>query len=242
MDSPSETARYIKLLAGAAMCLMILPAQAVAATCDFEKGPIEFEFTEMRAEVTLDHSKNSVEIEQLIAELPDAEEFHNRLKTQAEQVKRNGGAFVFNGYTYGSAEMKLKFGYRVATMTDDSYCAYINRVDMAFGNREMRVYLSNEHAKGSCRYKVTLDHEMEHVRHSKDVLTRFVKKMKKLQEYVRAMPIRNGREIDQVKQELRDQFISKIKEIGARFDHEVKTVNNELDTMENYQRMDALCS
>jgi hypothetical protein len=60
----------------------------------------------------------------------------------------------------------------------DAYCFWVKDIDVLLRYETPDVYIAREYRRGSCNYKVTLEHEMQHVKVARDYMGRFVTKMR----------------------------------------------------------------
>ena len=60
----------------------------------------------------------------------------------------------------------------------DAYCFWVKDIDVLLRYETPDVYIAREYRRGSCNYKVTLEHEMQHVKVARKYLGRFVTKMR----------------------------------------------------------------
>ncbi len=81
------------------------------------------------------------------------------------------------GVTSGELEMETgaDYGYRE---TDDGYCFWVDQARVVLRYRTLDVYVAREYSTRSCAYRAVLAHEQQHVKISKEQLTRYAPRIR----------------------------------------------------------------
>jgi hypothetical protein len=70
--------------------------------------------------------------------------------------------WIQDGLTRGSYghQLSVKGQYR---KSGNGICAYLTEVDFTFEFKDLTIFVAKEYPRGSCRYNLVLNHEMQHV-------------------------------------------------------------------------------
>ncbi|SDG96442.1 hypothetical protein [Roseospirillum parvum] len=147
------------------------------------------------------------------------------------------------GLTHAQHRMDYQVQYSVYDRPAGGACVYLTRLEATFGYTAMDIYVAREYAEGSCAYSVTLQHENQHVRINRAVLSRhrgrirnaLVGQLKRFNPVIVADPARAG-----------DVIVGRLKTgmapYLAAFENDRDASNATIDTPENYRTTSALCS
>ncbi len=140
---------------------------------------------------------------------------------------------------------KTMFGLQAASQVmtrGNGYCVYLTSVDVDFGWNRVEVYVPSEFPKGSCEYKVVLDHENQHVAINRALLREFAPRLRARIEKVLAGTkpyYTRSREggTDAALGDLNKQLSGMLKEFEAL----QISRNAGIDSPSNYQALSAMC-
>jgi hypothetical protein len=139
---------------------------------------------------------------------------------------------------YRMDESRIWFG--------DGVKVWVEGVTVHFGFNEMTVYITREYADGSCPYRETYAHEMEHVAAHKKVWTEYQDKLRDAVRSAPAIPVRSSPGRYATYEEGRDKIgkaisaaLDPVFDAFKQADEEAQEV---LDTRENYEGLRQKCN
>lgn len=213
------TLRYPILAALVLFILLLHPA--VAAACDAVSPTIDVDI--LRRPVSYDYSLDM-----------------RRLTSMAGN--RHKGATL--GITAVDYLTHVRVTVRMTKSIFGSWCAYPTEVHVRHGfSDNVRVYLARDLVRGSCRYRTTLAHEMQHVAIHERGLSRAKSVIRDaiLQVVDSAMPVKGSTREEAAKRAetlITDAATRAAKAVIARTERE----NAAIDTDQSYRAMAAACS
>lgn len=147
------------------------------------------------------------------------------------------------GLTVAHFKSQARVALRVARVRG-GYCMKADTILVDFGYESMAVYVDKAYPTGSCQYDVTLEHENEHVTAHYGALDVQLPKLsrdldrlsKRLSEPVYAVDPKVA------ERSMLWQINNVVRRHATAADREAMKINNQLDSVENYARLEGLCS
>lgn len=169
----------------------------------------------------------------------------DRMETDTEnpydrKVKTHVGGLMSGG-------ISLKSQIQVATMTYPQSrvtCQWIDSVDVTIAI-DPTIYIAAEHPKGSCKHNAILDHEMKHVFVDREVVKRYAPAIKKhLEQAVIKVGIvgpKPQQRATEFQKKITDYMDGQLKTVTNRMYEERRNRQQQVDTLEEYERVSNLC-
>jgi hypothetical protein len=88
---------------------------------------------------------------------------------------------ITSGIAQGKTDLQTSVLFTTQKTLTGDYCLWPDSVDITLAY-QAQVYIAKNYAPSSCRYAVTLQHEMRHVQTDEDVLKQFLPDLKKAAE------------------------------------------------------------
>lgn len=109
-------------------------------------------------------------------------------------------------------------------------CVNVDRVNATFGHKKLTILVPREYRRGSCQFKVVLQHENEHVRINREGVRKYAKILKR--ELVKVVRRLNPQHVSSLKQGQKqaERALQKVmKSVSARFNKEVRKQHARID-------------
>jgi hypothetical protein len=161
---------------------------------------------------------------------------------RSELTKKNGRGLP----TYGVTETEQSFQLRVrvfhAPDNDGAgVCFVLAEVDVAFRLNKADVYIASELKPGSCAYRVTKDHENQHVAIARRAVKRHVASLDREFSKRRYRLVRRAASGDAALAMARELVAEPTRQTLERIKQDSNREHGKLDTPENYQRETNRC-
>jgi hypothetical protein len=208
--------------------LLFLPPSAKAQTagrsdfCAQQARPIETDVRVFSVPTRFDYSKSP---EELAAMTNTPRGYHT----------------VNHGVTSARLNTKIDFRMQVAAL-GRTLCVIPVSLTVEVGYDEMTVYVSRRHQQGSCPFRVTLDHEMEHVQTNMAALNRHVPAIRSALQRVASQmkPIATTSQAE-AERRILDEAQRGIASALEAMKRDRDNANARMDTPSEYARLHAKC-
>lgn len=147
------------------------------------------------------------------------------------------------GLTTGPVSARYRTRVQIRKLQHGGFCVWPVVVKVTVGFETLTVYLDRKYQKGSCEYEAILAHEMEHVRHNRDAVTRYLPQLRRqVAQLLRAKP---AMQVLGVERQARDAYLLYIK---RRLGPSLRAIaaardrgNDAIDTPESYRTIADKC-
>lgn len=186
-----------------------------------------------------------------VVNVPIQPTYHHDLSTAqieglATSVKFTSRNMQEPGLT--AAEQSLETSYQCGALENTGthrVCVWADSVEVDFSYTKMDVYISSQYPKGSCAYGAILEHEDQHVAINQAVLRKYVALMKQAIRRDRRIPTKTRPlsmgSFKQGQDEIAARIARIIQPLYQGYKREVLAANKKIDTMRNYQHIQAKC-
>jgi hypothetical protein len=207
--------------------VMVSAQTAIAAPCNFSKGPLKIEFEELRKKTSYDHSKNGTEIAAISKQHKSTSELKNH---------------KVRGFTFYRLHSGLKLTFSGKKYADKTHCLYIKDAAFRVGYKKMDVLIDRKYSKNSCAYKAILDHENTHVRINNDILSNYLPTLKaEFKRAVERMPIRKSYNPDATTVRMRDELLARMNKAVDDLSKSLRKAHAKIDTADSYRQVRNSC-
>ena len=197
---------------------------ALAASCPGARGAPPVSFEGRFAEPRYDHG-------------------HSRDEIRAIARQRGMAGRVFAGLTHGSYQSKVSASVEVTPQRRGGGCVRLTKVRGRLDYTDLTVYMAREYRRGSCAYRVILEHENEHVAINRRAFDRHLPKLRrKLETAARNLkPFWVARSEDGAQAAV-DRLQKALQPALRELEREMERQNTQIDTEESYRRLGARCT
>ncbi|MEO5373347.1 MAG: hypothetical protein H7840_03595 [Alphaproteobacteria bacterium] len=160
---------------------------------------------------------------------------------QREGSATRGAKGKIIGLTTVTPKLTIGTYVKAVRLNDGRYCLWLTGVDAMVAYTNMVVYVDRKYAENTCEYRVTLEHEYQHVAFYRSALTRHTPYIRaKLERAVTRFPIivndlAKSRSL--AMKILQDKLAPEV----TAFKEEQNRTNASIDTAESYRRTQARC-
>jgi len=183
--------------------------------------------------------------------------FDHSLRTDELRALKNGGGTIkpmarrsdgmvttVSGLTSISAQTATSAQTQYLVYSDGTVCAQVVEVDLTLQTDEMTVYIASEIPRGTCTYKAVVEHELKHVEIARNYLNHVLPVAEAhIREFLRRVGV--VRTTADRKEETTRQINKAIEAYMAPLNENIitalKNMEDELDTREEYSRLQELC-
>jgi len=171
---------------------------------------------------------------------------HSRSMAQLTEIGKPispRAAYVTLGLTAVEYSLAVRSGIQMRRVGPDRWCAYPVTVEVEYGLEDpVKVYIARELKRGSCRYRTTMDHEMDHVRIHLAGVERAQRDIRNVMANVIAnkMPV-SGRTGDEAAKAVRDVLVAAARKAVRPSSNEAKRRNAAIDTPASYEALRRSC-
>jgi hypothetical protein len=147
------------------------------------------------------------------------------------------------GLTTYKLEVKSFANYS-AVPFGERYCFWVDDIDLPFSYHSMDVYIASNYGEETCPYRVTMEHEQNHVSVARRILERYAPKLEKALSSPLIPTARAPTLVDspaEAKKKLKGLYAQLIKPIYLEMMAELKRDQGALDTPEMYRRAFRRC-
>ncbi len=158
-----------------------------------------------------------------------------------QQVKTRVG-----GLSEGTIEdsIRIQLGY-VANYTDETACLSYSQIEVLMRIKPT-VYIAKEHQPGTCMHEAIKEHELKHVRVDREIVNEYLEviggalreNLKDKGYIVGPMPIKKT---SAMKQAMQNRVTSVIKPYVIAMQQERLSRQQQIDTLEEYERVSTAC-
>ena len=165
-----------------------------------------------------------------------------RTKFGGHGKKKLGAGWVTRGLTNTGLESQIAVSVTYRQITKNSVCIGVSKVAARVGYRDFKVYIDRKLKPGSCAYKSTMAHELNHVAIYRDQLQKYHPLFERQLNISAAKlkPIISRSSTLGHKYFLR-KLNTGFKRIFKQMNKETDRRQGRMDTPENYRREQALC-
>ncbi|MCG8692251.1 MAG: hypothetical protein MI806_13670 [Minwuiales bacterium] len=147
----------------------------------------------------------------------------------------------------GKTEIQKETEYNVQIRYFDSelsggVCFSITMIDVVIAADPVTVYVANEHPRGTCEHRVTLEHENKHVEIERTALSRHSKRMRQQFASEDFVGTRFAYSQQDAVQQANDMIERIVHQAMADLQAETYRRHSRLDTPENYRRESLKCA
>ena len=169
---------------------------------------------------------------------------HERSMAELTREKNDADGHHLTGLYHFELIRRTEVSVRIV-QTGDRVCAAVSRVSVRAEMPTRVIYVANDLEPGSCRYRVTLEHERDHERIDDDFIRRRLEvEMEALRAdfpiVATAAPVRATAR-DQTVAELRARALAIVDRLFERLLYERHQAQRAIDTPYEYARLGALC-
>lgn len=150
----------------------------------------------------------------------------------------------------GLMEGEISVEHRIRFMQEtyqslDQGCLHIDTIDVKI-HIDPIIYIASEHKEGSCKHDAILDHEKKHVRVDRITVNKYAKKIgKALQAELRSSGASygpfSGASLPEEQSRIQEIVGDIIKLETNRMNQERRKKQQEVDSLEEYERIDRMC-
>ncbi len=206
-----------------AFLLALWAAPAVGATCPPKPKTVKVTVDSHFAQPRYDHSRSLAEIGTLSG-------------------KPAAIGFITSGFTRGVYSTGYSFSFESAPRKGGGACVTLKEVKGRINYESLTVFVARDYKKGSCQYKVVLDHEMEHVAIFRKVFNKHVPRIRRKMEVVaRSMRPFWVSRVERAGKEMEKRLNAALKPLVNAMEREKVKKNAAIDTETNYRKITARC-
>ena len=141
---------------------------------------------------------------------------------------------------------ELNFNLSKQKLNDGTVCFYPGDIKLDISMRNPTIYISRNIKKGTCAYEVALRHEQTHQQINMEVIEKYMPVIKDrfleaVKKYAIASRAKDDIEMEIVQQGLQKKYLEAIKPVLEEIRKEIKTEQEKLDNVENYNYEQSLC-
>jgi hypothetical protein len=151
--------------------------------------------------------------------------------------------FTTQGLTRTQSFVKRNIAVSFSKMSDGQFCANIEQVSVLVALQgPAQVFVASEVEPGSCKDRLTIQHEQLHINHAFDAQQRTKEAIEQRLPSAlrRALPV-VARSQDQAVAMIGSHLDQIIEQISAPIDAERSAKDRAIDTRESYRRLTAMC-
>lgn len=155
-------------------------------------------------------------------------------------VKTHVGGLMKGGISINSQ-------VNVATLTyprTKEICQWINKMDVNI-RIDPKIYIAREHARGTCRHNAILDHEMKHIFIDREIVKKYVPKIRRtLEQAVLKVGIvgpKAKRDEKYYQDQITEYMDNSLESISEKMYAERNVQQQGVDTLEEYERVAKMC-
>ncbi|TLX17032.1 hypothetical protein [Rhizobium sp. MHM7A] len=198
-----------------------LLAQEASASCSYQ--PPQIEVTTQFDGPTLDRSQSSASL--------------------GASLGNESSEFTTQGVTRTKSYVKRNISVSFSQMRDGQLCANIQQISVLVAlEGPAQVFVASEVEPGSCRDRVTIEHEQLHINHAFEAQQKTKEAIEqKLPSALRRILPVVARDGDQAVAMIGAHLDGIIDQISAPIDAERSAKDRAIDTRESYKRLTAMC-
>ncbi len=177
-------------------------------------------------------------------EFPPAPINHDVSIAELTQGSVHGPRWRTVGKTALNFEIETSLAEYSAVPFGDQFCFWVHRIPVTLRYRSIEIYVAKEYDTRSCKYRVILDHEKDHVRTARTNLIRYAAKVKAA---LTSLLIPTGRDPvvvaspEQAKREVEALARKLLKPVYQSMLAALRKAQAALDTPQEYRRMQKRC-
>lgn len=156
-----------------------------------------------------------------------------------------GETYTVGGLTQGKLTISRNMEFALQRLPGGNACLTVTRVQITV-DYTPDVFIAREYRPGTCRYNVTMEHEVQHVNIDIYTLNEFIPRIKyNVQQIVNGMPPQGPiaeRDIDRVKQRMADTAAQGAHTAIGAMDQARHARHQRIDTREEYIRLSRACA
>ncbi len=169
----------------------------------------------------------------------------NRMEIDTENpygrnVETHVGGLMKGGIAIQSRIQVAKVTYPRSRET----CQWIDNMQVSL-RISPKIYIARDHRQGSCKHKAILEHEMKHVFVDREIVKKYIPIFKRdLENAVRKVGIvgpKPERDARKYQQKINDYMEKQLKAVSDKLYAERSANQQGVDTLEEYERVAALC-
>ena len=155
-------------------------------------------------------------------------------------VKTHVGGLMRGGVSIASR-------VQVATLTfprTRKACQWVESMNIDI-RIDPKIYIAREHPQGSCRHKAILEHEMKHVFVDREIVKKYIPKMRSFMDKAVAkvglVGPKDVNDVPKYQQKIIDYMESQLKKISDQLYAERQVKQQGIDTLAEYERVANMC-
>jgi hypothetical protein len=150
---------------------------------------------------------------------------------------------VTMGLTRYEPVLEMHVPMVIVTSSEGLVCAYVKRVDVTVGYRDVTVFVASDIPQNSCGFNETLGHEEKHVAVNRGLLNEFVPRIEtRLKDYMRMNGIFRTENADYAEKIMNEKLKSIINDVVYDMDSENAERQRQVDSPQEYARLSSVCN
>lgn len=150
-----------------------------------------------------------------------------------------------NGAMSGSIQIESSVNYLGDVYTSGQVCVYIDQIGVKI-HFDPTIYIVSEYPEGTCEHEAVLEHEKKHLKINQIVINKYTDRIAKTLSYALnkygwtfgPVPEDNTQALYQ---RLNDYYVGIVKSEEQRMYEELTRLNQDLDSLEEYERVGNAC-
>jgi hypothetical protein len=146
-------------------------------------------------------------------------------------------------------EIGITGNFQFATETypaQNQLCLYVNKVNVKVA-LDPKIYIAREYPKGSCRYNAVLGHEQKHIAVDRKIVNKYANIIvKAIDNTLKKVGYGHGpygvSQLSALQKKIGAAVESVIHQYGEKMNRERDALQRQIDTLEEYKRVDAVCA
>jgi hypothetical protein len=150
---------------------------------------------------------------------------------------------VAMGITRYEPIMEFNVPMVIETSPDGLSCAYIKRVEVTVGYRDVIVYIASEIPRDSCAFDETMGHEQKHVAVNRELLHEFAPMIEaRLRDYMRLNGVFRTRNAKYAEATMQAKLQAITDDMIAQMQNENIARQRQVDSPQEYARLSHVCN
>ncbi len=146
-----------------------------------------------------------------------------------------------NGLTEANLKLDVRVNFVSQMVRGGTQCIMPKDVDFFVGYDDVIIYIAKHIKKGTCRYKVTKNHELQHYEFNKQMLKKYIFKFQDA--LVNAIKAIGSMEAygEETASLMLAEYTRAVKEIEKQMVRDMQKLHGQIDSVENYKKEDRMC-
>lgn len=202
--------------------------------CEMKTAP-QINVTASGLETVIDDTKSITELDTFKPMIATPSPYGKGVQTHVEGLMHGEinvtGGYMFNTETYAAL---------------NKVCLYVAHVDVKI-SVDPTIYIAREYPKGSCQYNAVLEHEKKHVRTDREIINKYTNIIvKAVNNTLKKIGYGHGpydvAQLPALQKQISGIIESVIGQFSANMNKERQLLQSKVDSLEEYNRVDALCA